>query len=327
MPPAREEEQREAADPGHERERNASPATSARAPPNAGPSEFPAPQAAFMSPKPSAWASPIRSAPSESSAIAGAQNEPNAIAAATTSGAMKTGRPARASPEVTTMAAPEASLSGSRRPRRSEKRPRSGATTISIAAAPTKSAAIAAAPQPASPSSSGTSTARTPKRSAGSTINQSAPRMSGCRTAPSSARGDCGSETTAGVRSAQTASTTDTPATPTNAGRVPTASAKAPTAGPSNAPKMAAPIAVPSISPRRSRGVPATSQASEPAQEIALPNPCASRASPSSAAEPAKPNAMLANAMSTSPATTARRGPKRAAAIPPGIAPMSAPSA
>ena len=93
-----------------------------------------------MSPKPSAWASPIRSAPSESSAIAGAQNEPNAIAAATTSGAMKTGRPARASPAVTAMAAPEASRSGSRRPRRSEKRPMSGATTISMAAAPMKSA-------------------------------------------------------------------------------------------------------------------------------------------------------------------------------------------
>ena len=62
-----------------------------------------------------------------------------------------------------------------------------------------------------------------------------------------------------------------------------------PAAGPSSAPKMAAPIAVPSISPRRSRGVPATSQASAPAQESALPNPCASRAIPSSTAESAKP--------------------------------------
>ena len=90
---------------------------------------------------------------------------------------------------------------------------------------------------------------------------------------------------------------------------------------------MAAPIAVPSISPRRSRGVPATSQARAPAQESALPNPCASRAIPSSAAEPAKPKATLATAMSRRPARTARRGPKRAAAIPPGIAPRNAPSA
>ena len=126
--------------------------------------------------------------------------------------------------------------------------------------------------------------------------------MRGCRSAEKRAR-RLRPGATAGVRSAQPARTSATPATATNAGRGPMPSAKAPTAGPSSAPKIAAPIAVPSISPRRSRGVPATSHASAPAQERALPKPCASLAIPSSAEEPAKPKAALATAMSSSPAT------------------------
>ena len=231
---------------------------------SAGPTEFPAPQAAFMSPKPSPCASPIRSAPSERSAIAGAQNEPNAIAAATTSGAMKTGRPASGEPGGHSDARrSEASRSGSRRPRRSEKRPEQrrdhhldggGADEEpgDRGRAPAGVAQLerdehghdAEEERRAAPS------ARAPRGSAAA-----GPRRGG-------ARGDCGS---AGDR--RSAERPDeqherrSPATPTNAGRGPTASATAPTAGPSSAPKMAAPIAVPSISPRRSRGVPATSQA------------------------------------------------------------------
>ena len=54
--------------------------------------------------------------------------------------------------------------------------------------------------------------------------------------------------------------------------------------------------------PRRSRGVPATSQERPPVQERALPTPWAKRATPSARAEPAKPKAMLATAMSDEPA-------------------------
>ena len=65
---------------------------------------------------------------------------------------------------------------------------------------------MAAAPQPARPSSSGTSTATRPKRSAGRTINQSAPITTPFRRARTTVRGDCICEGTPGVWIAQNAS-------------------------------------------------------------------------------------------------------------------------
>ena len=173
--------------------------------------------------------------------------------------------------------------SGSSRPRRSEKRPRRGATTISIAAETMKAAAIAAALQPASPRSSGTSTEMTPKRTAGRTINHSAPRMTGSLIARRYARAGCGSAGVEGVRSAQPTSTTEIPAMAAKTGRVPTASATAPTPGRGALRRWPRPSRSRSSLRGVSRGVPATSHERPPVQESALPTPCAKRARPSAA--------------------------------------------
>ena len=116
-----------------------------------------------------------------------------------------------------------------------------------------------------------------------------------------------------GVRSAQTASSVPTTATPQNVGAMPTASASVPTAGPASAPAMAAPMAVPIISPRRSRGAAPATQAMAPAHDAAPPMPWRKRAATSTANESANANARLESTISVSPRTTVARTPALAA--------------
>ena len=68
-------------------------------------------------------------------------------------------------------------------------------------------------------------------------------------------------------------------------------------------------MTVPISAPRRSRGAAATSHASAPAQESALPTPCRKRAAPSSQALSAKAKTTLAAAARLTPASAALRGP------------------
>jgi len=123
------------------------------------------------------------------------------------------------------------------------------------------------------------------------------------------------------------ASTAASRETPLNTAARPTAAATAPITGPKRAPKTAAPIAVPIKVPRRSRGAAAISQEKAPAHVNALPMPCSRRAAISweRSSENAKPR--LAAAISARPVSTARRGPMRAAATPPGSPPIRAPAA
>ena len=101
----------------------------------------------------------------------------------------------------------------------------------------------------------------------------------------------------------------------------------APTTGPISAPKTAAPIVVPISAPRRSRGAAATSHASAPAQESALPIPCRSRAAPRAHASSANAKTKLATAVTDTPTSAARCGPKRAATSPLGRDAISTPAA
>ena len=131
----------------------------------------------------------------------------------------------------------------------------------------------------------------------------------------------------AGVRQAATPSTEASTATLANAGPVPTTDAIPPSTGPKSAPTIAAPIAAPIVSPRRSAGAAATSHASDAVQENELETPCRKRAVSSSQIESANPKVTVVIAMPVRPTRTVGRTPKRAADIPPGIPPTSAPSA
>ena len=96
--------------------------------------------------------------------------------------------------------------------------------------------------------------------------------------------------------------------------------------GPSTAPKIAAPNAVPITSPRRELGAVMEIHASAPAQVAVLAIPWTNRAPPSASALFAAANAKLDTERRRSPAMTARFGPNRAAARPPGMPPRSAPA-
>ena len=220
-----------------------------------------------------------------------------------------------------------ASETGNRTPRRSSTRPATGEITVSTQAPTTKTAAIPAAPQPAAARWSGARVERTPKRNDGSAIRTSPPTKRLSRSARPMAASDGTSGGTDSRRSVQTASTTESPASAVKTTSRPTSTAIAPTTGPSSAPNTAAPMAVPITSPRRALGVAASSQAKAPAHVKPLPTPCRKRA-PASGQKPwanAKPR--LARPMSARPTRTARRGPSRAAAAPPGSPPTSAPAA
>ena len=107
---------------------------------------------------------------------------------------------------------------------------------------------------------------------------------------------------------------------------VPAIEAIPPRIGPQSAPPIARPNAVPISAPRRPGGAAATSQASAPVHENELASPCAKRARSSCQTESAKPNAVLVSAMQQRPTITVGLTPARAATIPLGIAPTSAPA-
>ena len=90
---------------------------------------------------------------------------------------------------------------------------------------------------------------------------------------------------------------------------------------------MAAPIAEPISSPRRSAGDAATSQASPAVHVNELATPWSVRAATSSTYSSSTPNANVVTVIPASPRSTVGLTPSRAAEIPPGIAPTSAPAA
>ena len=137
----------------------------------------------------------------------------------------------------------------------------------------------------------------------------------------------CGSSgVDAGVRQAAMARSTARPATAPNAAAVPVNDAIAPSTGPNSAPAIAAPKAEPISWPRRPGCEAATSHASAPVHEKALETPWTKRARSRAQTEFASPNATVVAANSERPMRTVGFTPKRAAAIPPGIAASSAPS-
>ena len=83
----------------------------------------------------------------------------------------------------------------------------------------------------------------------------------------------------------------------------------------------------PSRSPGRAvrAGVLATIQENAPAHASELPIPCVNRAAPSVHTSPARPKTTLATPTASRPASAAVRGPKRAAASPPGRPPTNVP--
>jgi hypothetical protein len=213
-------------------------------------------------------------------------------------------------------------------PRRSARRPASGLITVSNPAAIRKTPPIATADAPSSSSRSAPRTPITPKPRDGTTISQMPARTRLLRIARPSRRGSCWSPAGgAGVRAASQASTAETTATPENVASVPATLASEPSAGPSSAPKIAAPSALPMSSARRSRGAAAINQASPPAHRPPPPAPWAKRAVQSSHTESAKPKTMLDTARTPSPSRTVGRTPQRAASHPPGSDPTSAPTA
>ncbi len=152
--------------------------------------------------------------------------------------------------------------------------------------------------------------------------------MARSRSAPTSRLKGCGcSGVKAGVRQAAIARTVASTATLANAGPVPVTDAIPPSTGPNSAPTIAAPITAPIVSPRRSAGAAATSHASDAVHENELATPCRNRAVSSSQIESANPKVAVVTAIPVRPTRTVGRTPKRAAEIPPGIPPTSAPSA
>ena len=280
----------------------------------AAPAPWPIDHPRFESANAKPWAIPTASAPSDSSAIDGAHSIPIDGAASSTSAITCQDRSGHGKSSISTAPATSAIRHGYRRPRRSDTRPTTGLTPVSSAAAPSQAAPITAAPTPRSSSRSGASTPIVPNISPGTTISHIPAATRPSRSASSSSRGDdVPSGSAGGVRSAHSASAVPTTATPQNVGVIPTASARAPTAGPTSAPATAAPIVVPIISPRRSRGAALATQAIAPAHDAAPPMPCRKRAASRATIESANANPRLETTISPSPSSTVARTPARAA--------------
>ena len=267
------------------------------------------------------------SAASESSAIAGAQKNPSAVAATTIATERPTAWRGSVRHSSTTAAAPSPSRIGTSRPERSDIRPAIGLIADSAAAATRK---VAPTPAPLAPrwsSRSGTSTARQPKPSAGSATSHMPVSTDGRRSAAAASPTPCATGLCVkGIVHAQAASTPATITTDPNTGSGAVRTATAPTTGPNSEPAIPAPSAVPITAPRRSGGASATSQASAPAHEQAPPMPCTKRAASSNAMWSAKPKARLEPASSASPSRTVTFGPSRDASTPPGSEPTSVPT-
>ena len=120
--------------------------------------------------------------------------------------------------------------------------------------------------------------------------------------------------------------TSDTIRTLPNTGSVPTASAIAPSGGPSRAPATAIPSSVPIVWPRRSRLSVSSTHVNAPDQVIAPATPCRNRDPSSTAIWSAKPNDALERPISTRPTSTVTRGPARAAMNPAGSAATRVPA-
>ena len=128
------------------------------------------------------------------------------------------------------------------------------------------------------------------------------------------------------MTTAQAASPSEAIATAPNVQPVPAIAAIPPRTGPRSAPATAAANAWPINCPRRALGELATSQASEPVQENELASPWQNRARSSCQASLARPKAAVVTATIVRPTSTVGLTPTRAATIPLGIAPTSAPS-
>ena len=270
---------------------------------------------------------PWRSAPSDIVAIAGDHRIPIAGAASTISTASCQAASGHGSSTITTAEEARPTTAGARRPRRSEIRPATGATTASSAEAARKQPAIAAVPAPSASSRSGPSTLSVPNISPGMIISQMPSCTLRSRTvsisAPSRGGGD-GSR--AGVRSAQNISPTATTPTLENTASGPSSAASAPSTGPNSEPTIATPIAEPISSPRRSRGASPISHPSAPAQVIAPATPCTKRAVSSTTRLSPNANTTLVTAISARPTSVVGRTPARAASQPPGSAPRNVPA-
>ena len=304
-----------------------SPVTWAIAPLEAAAIAWPEAQARLARPKPRPWWSFWRSAPSLIIAEAGTNKVPKEGNPKTTSPTRTAAGRTMGSSTLTHMAAASDSLTGSVRPRRSDRRPTSGAKTASSPAAPRKAPAITTAPAPRELSLSGVRTSIAPKETPARNVSHIPPETPRSRNALAALR-SCWEAASTGVATRKLATARQSPAkvARAKAGAVPTALAKAPRIGPTRAPATATPSAAPMAWPRRSGGVPAASQAIAPDQMQAPPRPWARRAESSRTIELPKPNTKVAPLMRQSPRTTAFRTPRRVARTPPGNAPTRVPN-
>ncbi len=216
---------------------------------------------------------------------------------------------------------------GASGPKRSASRPTARLFAASSTPATSQVAPIATALKPSCDSRSGPSTDSVPNRSAGRTTNHTASRTRRSRSAWASVLSGFGSSgPLAGVASAHAARPSDAAATAPKVQPVPAKDATPPSTGPSSAPATAAANAWPISCPRLPEGALATSQASAPVHEKEPASPWQKRARSSSQDDCASPTPAVVAATKVSPTSTVGLTPSRAATIPLGIAPASAPS-
>ncbi len=202
-----------------------------------------------------------------------------------------------------------------------------GLSAASIAAASRNVAAIVAAPAPRSSRRSGASTSSVPNISPTSTTSHIPIAILGSRSPASTIRTDVrGPARGGGVAAAHTSSAAPTAATPLNTTSGPSVAAAPPSTGPHSAPTIAAAIAEPISSPRRSRGAALISQPTAPAHDAAPPTPWTKRATSSTTMLCAKANASEETTSVVSPSRTVGRTPIRDASQPPGSAARNVPA-
>ena len=128
------------------------------------------------------------------------------------------------------------------------------------------------------------------------------------------------------MRAAHTSNPTPAAATALNTTSGPRDAAAPPSTGPHSAPTIAAAIAEPISSPRRSRGAALISQPTAPAQEAAPPRPWTKRATSRTTMLCAKANAIEDTISVAMPTNTVGRTPIRDASQPPGSAASNVPA-
>ena len=258
-------------------------------------------------------ASPTASAPSASSANAGREEHP--VREARQHEQQRRRRPgARRTRERPTPPRPwrarSAPGTGCRGGRRSGRRSAPGSTRARLRTSQTPP--IAAAPQPASERCSGPSTDRIPNRSAGSVISTRPATKRRLRNAAASAVRDGSSARASSSRSAHAPSTTESPASaPKTTLRPSERGGRADHRPEQRAEHRRADRGAEQLARGVSRGATASSHASAPAHVKPLPTPWTNRAANSVQKLPANAKPRLASPISTSPISTARRGPSR----------------